>query len=98
MKAKPDASSTRSKISARRSRSRDDRDFRWFMGRVLGVQDSVVLPSEALAVARAFMALPGNERAQFGESIAARAFDWTVPDTQPDDWPMVLRIERDPLI
>jgi hypothetical protein len=44
------------------------------------------------------MALPGNERAQFGESIAARAFAWTVPDTQPDDWPMVLRIERDPLI
>jgi hypothetical protein len=60
--------------------------------------DPVQLTRDAIEVARAYMDLPANERAQFRRAIAGRAFDWTEPDARPAVWPMRLQIVRDPTL
>jgi len=66
--------------------------FKTFMDDVLGT-GKVELTRDAIDLARAYMELPANERAQFKEAIAARAFDWS--SGTPAIWPMRLEIVRE---
>jgi hypothetical protein len=56
---------------------------------------------DALAVAKAYMDLPANERALFRTAITARAAAWDASeglDSPPRPWPIVVKVEQDPAV
>ena len=60
---------------------------------------SIELTRDALAVARAYMDLPGIERQKFADAIAQRVAAWRIAGMMgqpfPDPWSIVVTVAQD---